>query len=184
MALTSWPSLLAIAFLTFLGMEAFAWWAHKYIMHRWGWGWHRSHHEPHEGIFEKNDLYAVVFAGVAILLFLISSYGYPLVGAVAGGITLYGFFYFVVHDGLVHQRWPFRHIPHKGYAKRLVQAHRLHHAVKGREEGVSFGFLYAPPIDLLQRELKASGVVARERAEEQAERNALRPQPADHSSSA
>ncbi len=42
---------------TLAGMEVFAWWAHKYVMHGWGWGWHKSHHEPRSGWFEKNDLY-------------------------------------------------------------------------------------------------------------------------------
>ncbi|MBC8129131.1 MAG: sterol desaturase family protein [Rhizobiaceae bacterium] len=171
--MTSWPVLIFVTTATFFAMEAFAWWAHKYVMHGWGWDWHRDHHEPHEGMFEKNDLYAVVFAGVSMALFAVAAFGYPLVGALATGIMLYGFFYFIVHDGLVHQRWPFRHIPHKGYAKRLVQAHRLHHAVKGKEHGVSFGFLYAPPIEKLQRELKASGIVARERAEERGEQRVL-----------
>lgn len=164
MSLSSWPVLIAVTLLTVAGMEVFAWWAHRFIMHEWGWGWHRSHHEEREGLFEKNDLYAVVFAGFAIFLFALGHLlAAPLITAFATGITIYGFLYFVVHDGLVHQRWPFRHIPHRGYAKRLVQAHRLHHAVHGREHGVSFGFLYAPPIETLQRKLKASGVIARER---------------------
>ena len=56
----------AIVLVTVAGMELFAWAAHRWVMHGWGWGWHRSHHEPRGGWFEKNDLYAVVFAGVAI----------------------------------------------------------------------------------------------------------------------
>ncbi|MCQ8781835.1 sterol desaturase family protein [Mangrovibrevibacter kandeliae] len=154
---TSWPVLALIALAVFLLMEGVAWAAHKYIMHGWGWGWHRSHHEPHDGAFELNDLYAVVFAGFAIVLFYVGSQGYPVVSAVAVGITLYGLFYFIVHDGLVHQRWPFRHIPKRGYAKRLVQAHRLHHAVRGKADCVSFGFLYAPPVDGLRTKLRSSG---------------------------
>lgn len=171
--MTDWPILVLVTVVTFFAMEGFAWWAHKYVMHGWGWDWHRDHHEPHEGTFEKNDLYAVVFASVSIALFVVAAYGYALVGALATGIMLYGFFYFIVHDGLVHQRWPFRHIPHRGYAKRLVQAHRLHHAVKGKEHGVSYGFLYAPPLEKLQRQLKQSGVVARERAQEREEPRVL-----------
>ncbi|KAB0682569.1 sterol desaturase family protein [Aureimonas leprariae] len=165
MTLTSWPVLIGVALVTFLAMEWVAWWTHKYVMHGdWGWGWHKSHHEEHDELFEKNDLYAVVFSGIAIVLFVVGSLaGLPLVLAFATGITLYGIFYFIVHDGLVHQRWPFRNIPHRGYAKRLVQAHRLHHAVEGREDNVSFGFLYAPPADRLHAQLKASGVVERER---------------------
>ena len=71
-------------------------------------------------------------------------------------MTLYGFFYFVVHDGLVHQRWPFRVTPKHGYAKRLVQAHRLHHATHGRDGAVSFGFLYAPDVRKLKAKLRAA----------------------------
>ena len=159
----SWPVLVAVALVTVVAMEAFAWFTHRYVMHRWGWGWHRSHHEPHDELLEKNDLYALVFAAVAVGLFVVGDLSHPVVKAVAYGVSLYGLLYFIVHDGLVHQRWPFRYIPHRGYAKRLVQAHRLHHAVKGRDHGVSFGFLYAPPIERLHAELKASGVIARER---------------------
>jgi beta-carotene 3-hydroxylase len=60
----------------------------------------------------------------------------------------------VFHDGLVHQRWPFKYIPRKGYLKRVYQAHRLHHAVKGKDRCVSFGFVYAPPVEKLVRELQ------------------------------
>src|SRR3546814_3938412 len=41
------------------------------------------------------------------------------------GILFYGILYTLAHDGLVHQRW-FRWVPRRGYARRLVQAHRLH----------------------------------------------------------
>ncbi|MDY8107995.1 sterol desaturase family protein [Fulvimarina sp. 2208YS6-2-32] len=156
----------AITLVTVGLMEVYAWWAHKFIMHgNFGWGWHKSHHEETEGWFEKNDLYAVVFAGFAIALFTVGHYLSPTLLAIGWGITLYGLLYFVAHDGLVHQRWPFNYVPHRGYAKRLVQAHRLHHAVEGREHCVSFGFLYAPPIDVLKRKLRESGVLERERIE-------------------
>ena len=71
-------------------------------------------------------------------------------------MTLYGVLYFLVHDGLVHRRWPFRYTPRNGYLKRLVEAHRLHHAVSGKEGCVSFGFLYAQRPDVLRARLKAS----------------------------
>ncbi|HBW08103.1 MAG TPA: beta-carotene hydroxylase, partial [Pseudomonas sp.] len=41
-----------------------------------------------------------------------------------------------------------------GYLKRLYQAHRMHHAVEGKERCVSFGFLYAPPLPVLKRQLR------------------------------
>jgi beta-carotene 3-hydroxylase len=69
-------------------------------------------------------------------------------------MTAYGFLYFVAHDGLVHRRWPFHYVPRRGYLKRLYQAHRMHHAVRGREGAVSFGFLYAPPVATLKRRLQ------------------------------
>lgn len=140
---------------TVLVMEGLALLTHKYLMHGPGWGWHRSHHEPHEGGLEKNDLYAVVFGGFALALFVFASAEFGPLYWIAIGLTIYGLLYAVVHDGLVHQRWPFRHVPRNPYLKRLVQAHRLHHAVDGREGCVSFGFLYAPPVRQLREELRA-----------------------------
>lgn len=135
---------------SFFAMEALAWAGHKYIMHGWGWGLHRSHHEPHNGWFEVNDLYGLGFGLLAVATFLWLTPLWPPLYWIAVGVTLYGLAYFLVHDGLVHQRWPFHHKPRNAYLRRLVQAHRLHHAVDGREGCVSFGFLYAPPIRRLK----------------------------------
>ncbi|WP_285128239.1 sterol desaturase family protein [Leclercia adecarboxylata] len=144
----------AIVLLTVAAMELIAAIAHKYIMHGWGWGWHESHHEPRTSWFEVNDLYAVVFAVLAIVLIALGTWGIWPLQWIGAGMTLYGALYFMVHDGLVHQRWPFRYIPRRGYLKRLYLAHRLHHAVRGKEDCVSFGFLYAPPIEKLQATLR------------------------------
>jgi beta-carotene 3-hydroxylase len=140
-------------------MEFVAWFSHKYIMHGFGWGWHRDHHEPHDKKLEKNDLFGVVGAGISISLFAIGS---PLVlGAYAWepatwmglGVMLYGLIYTLIHDGLVHQRY-FKWVPKSGYAKRLVQAHKLHHATIGKQGGVSFGFVLASDPAKLKAELK------------------------------
>ncbi len=167
------PLLLVLA--TVAAMEFVAWSSHKYIMHGFGWGWHRDHHEPHDKLLEKNDLYAVVGAVMSITAF---SVGSPLVlGADAWwpatwigiGILAYGVIYTLIHDGLVHQRY-FRWVPKRGYAKRLVQAHKLHHATIGKEGGVSFGFVVARDPAALKRDLKRqrqSGVaVLREAVED------------------
>ena len=45
----------------------------------------------------------------------------------------YGILYALIHDGLVHRRFASVRSPRGGYLKRLVQAHRLHHAVRGRD---------------------------------------------------
>lgn len=149
-----------IVFLTILAMEGVAWSSHKYVMHGFGWAWHRDHHEPHDNLLEKNDLYAIVGAAMSIAMFAIGS---PLLmgdaawepGTFIGlGILGYGIIYTLIHDGLIHQRY-FRWVPRRGYARRLVQAHKLHHATIGKEGGVSFGFVLARDPAVLKRELKA-----------------------------
>ncbi|WP_174296580.1 sterol desaturase family protein [Sphingomonas bacterium] len=138
----NWIEKIGIVLAAVAAMELFAWWAHKYVMHGWGWEWHRDHHEPHDHVLERNDLFAVVFGSVVVALFVVGyAYSAPLWWS-ALGITVYGLIYTVIHDGIVHQRW-FRWVPTRGYAKRLVQAHKLHHAAVGKDGGVSFGFLWA-----------------------------------------
>lgn len=148
----------AILISTIVIMEFVAAGVHRFVMHGPGWGWHRSHHEPHDDLLEKNDLYAIVFAALALGLVVFGSPDFGPLYWIGLGMTIYGFLYFVVHDGMVHQRWPFRYIPRQGYLKRLVQAHRLHHAVEGRDGAVSFGFLYAPPVRRLRETLKGRRV--------------------------
>ena len=151
------PILIVIA--TIAAMEWLAWASHKYVMHGFGWGWHRDHHEPHDKRVEKNDLYALVGAAMSIAMFALGS---PLIMGpdawwpatwVGLGILGYGIIYTLIHDGLVHQRW-FRYVPKRGYAKRLVQAHKLHHATTSKEGGVSFGFVLARSPAALKRDLR------------------------------
>lgn len=145
---------------TVVAMEGLAWLTHRYVMHGpLGWGWHRSHHEDTDGPFERNDLYAVVFTVLAGALIAVGIAGVWPLRQVGLGLMVYGILYFAVHDGMVHQRWPFRYVPRRGYLKRLVQAHRLHHAVDGRDGCVSFGFLYAPPARVLKERLKENGTL-------------------------
>jgi len=148
-----------IVLATILAMEGVAWASHKYVMHGFGWAWHRDHHEPHDRLLEKNDLFALVGAAMSIAMFALGS---PLVmGASAWepgtwiglGILGYGVIYTLIHDGLVHQRY-FHWMPRRGYARRLVQAHKLHHATIGKEGGVSFGFVLARNPAVLKRELR------------------------------
>jgi len=151
------PVLIVLA--TILAMEWVAWASHKYIMHGFGWAWHRDHHEPHDNVLEKNDLFGIVGAAMSISMFMLGS---PLVAGahawwpatwIGLGILGYGIIYTLVHDGLVHQRY-FRWVPRAGYAKRIVQAHKLHHATIGKEGGVSFGFMFAGDPAHLKAELK------------------------------
>jgi beta-carotene 3-hydroxylase len=136
------------------GMEAFANLSHKYIMHGWGWAWHESHHTNHDELLERNDLYAVVFAIPSAGLCILGAYYDHWALWVGVGMTIYGFLYFFVHDGLVHNRWPWRVMPRGKYMTRLVQAHRMHHAVHGKDGCVSFGFLIASDVRKLKDELR------------------------------
>jgi beta-carotene 3-hydroxylase len=149
-----WISNLAIVLVTVVAMELFARYVHEYVMHGWGWGWHKSHHEARHGWFEVNDLYAVVFSVVSVWLIYDGSHNDRFTLWVGVGTVAYGVLYFLLHDALVHKRWPFRITPKGRYLNRLVQAHHLHHAVHGREKCVSFGFIYTKPVEVLRAELK------------------------------
>ena len=150
-----------IFFATVAVMEGVAYGAHRWVMHgRVGWWLHESHHRERTGWFELNDLYAVIFAGPSILL---------LAGGVrwgwgewatwmGAGIAAYGAIYVGFHDVIVHRRIAHRIVPRSTYFKRIVQAHRIHHAIETREGTVSFGFIYAPPVEQLKAELAASGM--------------------------
>ena len=166
------PALVALAALA--AMEAVAWASHKYVMHGFAWAWHRDHHEPHDGLLEKNDLFGLFGAALSVAMFALGS---PWImgehawwpGTWIGlGILGYGIVYTLVHDGLVHQRW-FRYVPRRGYLKRLVQAHNLHHATIGKEGGVSFGFVLARDPSRLKRELAAQKQAGLARLREVAE---------------
>lgn len=153
-----------IVLATVAATEALAWAVHRYVMHgRVGWVWHRSHHEHTEGIFERNDRYAVAFSILSGALIAFGVAGVWPLRQIGFGLMVYGVLYFIVHDGLVHQRWPFRWVPKRGYLKHLVQAHKMHHAVEGREGCVSFGFLYAPSLNRLKAQLKAKQSVRQPR---------------------
>ncbi|WP_157215426.1 sterol desaturase family protein [Flavisphingomonas formosensis] len=151
-----------LLFLATIGaMELFAYVAHRWIMHGPGWFLHASHHRPRTGPFEANDWYAVIFAIPSILLLLAGvrlgwGTGYAWAGA---GIAAYGAIYFGFHDVIVHRRIAHRYVPRSRYMKRIVQAHRIHHAVESREGAVSFGFLWAPKPADLKAELALRGRV-------------------------
>lgn len=122
---------------------------HQYIMHGPGWIWHRSHHKNPGGGLEKNDLYAVCFAFISVGLFYLAREVYQSwwMASFAIGLTLYGMFYFFVHDFLIHRRIPnqlYRKIKNP-YIKRLIRAHAIHHNTNTKHGCEAFGFLYAPP---------------------------------------
>lgn len=140
---------------TIMMMEAVAYAAHRWVMHGPGWFLHESHHRNREGRFELNDLYALIFAIPSIVLLLGGvQLGWGVWAVwVGAGIAAYGAIYFGFHDVIVHQRISHRYVARSSYMKRIVQAHRLHHATRGKHAAVSFGFLWAPPAHVLKNQL-------------------------------
>jgi beta-carotene 3-hydroxylase len=157
----SWPLGLTLFVATVAGMELFAYVMHRWVMHGPGWFLHASHHRPRTGKFELNDLYGVIFAIPSIVLLLggVQLGWWPGWAWIGAGIAAYGAIYFGFHDVIVHERVRTRYLPRSNYMKRIVQAHRLHHAVGTKHGTVSFGFLWAPRPEELKAELKRRGLV-------------------------
>ena len=131
---------------TFFFMEWVAWASHKYIMHGFLWSWHKSHHTMHNHTFEMNDLFAVVFSIPSIFM-IWAGYtfeGWELLRYFGFGVLSYGLFYFLFHDVLVHRRIKIKINPKKGYLKRIMNAHYVHHEKRTKEDCEAFGFLWAP----------------------------------------
>ena len=131
---------------TFLAMEMVTWMTHKYVMHGFLWCLHEDHHHPkYRHIFEKNDLFFVIFATPSILLFYFGlDHSLYMLFAIGLGIFFYGVAYFVVHDIIIHQRFKlFRKIK-SPYLLALRKAHKVHHKHLGKEDGECFGMLYVP----------------------------------------
>ena len=63
---------------SFLLMELVSYASHRWVMHGFGMAWHRSHHAPPKGRFERNDLFPLSFSAVGVLLFAAASLGVPV----------------------------------------------------------------------------------------------------------
>lgn len=139
-----------ISFLIFLGvflmMEGVTWLTHKYIMHGLMWYFHADHHQPkYAHVFERNDIFFVIFAIPSIVLFYFGvEGGMNYLFFIALGITFYGFCYFMVHDVLIHQRFKWFKNTKNKYLIGLRKAHKVHHKHLGKEDGECFGMLFVP----------------------------------------
>lgn len=136
-------------------MELVANVTHRWVMHGPGWFLHKSHHRRREGMFEANDLYALIFAIPSVVLLqggVNLGWGSWAI-AVGAGIAAYGAIYFGFHDVIVHRRIAHRYLPRSAYMKRIIQAHRLHHVTESKYGSVSFGFLWAPRPEILKAQL-------------------------------
>ncbi len=134
-----------IILISVIAMEAFAWFSHKYIMHGIMWHWHISHHEKHKNKFEKNDLFGLIFGSISALFLIIGSEISQLnfIAYIGIGIALYGIFYFIFHDIIVHKRIKIDFNIKNTYLKRIIKAHHIHHKTTSKLGAEAFGFLYA-----------------------------------------
>ena len=141
---------IALSVLTFVAaavsMEFVARFMHKYVMHGTGWCLHHDHHNSSGKKFQKNDLYALFFAGTSFLLiFFGMRLRIPPMWSAGFGVALYGVGYVLFHDIMFHKRFKWIQLtPKHPYLKRIINAHRVHHATVTRGGAISFSFLWAP----------------------------------------
>ncbi|ARM75586.1 sterol desaturase family protein [Acidianus manzaensis] len=132
----------SVFFASFIGMEFLARIMHKYLMHGFLWKLHEDHHKNEQKELEKNDLFGLIFAIIAIILIFkglfSSNYVFLSIGL---GMTGYGIAYFFIHDMIIHNRhlhlrsWGLRHEPFRT----LILTHDVHHS----EGKGNWGFLIA-----------------------------------------
>lgn len=137
---------IVIALAVAVAMDFWAALLHRRAWHKWLWGWHASHHTARRGRFEKNDVLSGLHAPIAALAIVWGSElsGGPLHVVAFGigmGMTAFGAAYLIVHDGLAHGRLPVRFLLRFRYLRRVVGAHRAHHA---RDDGPPYGLFFGP----------------------------------------
>lgn len=121
---------------SFLAMEGVSYAAHRWVMHGFGMAWHRSHHVPSTGRFERNDIFPATFSVVGVALFAAASAGLASwLWWVAAGITAYGACYLFVHEVYIHRRVD-APLPRARYFEWLRIAHADHHRRGGEPYGM------------------------------------------------
>ena len=115
-------------------MEGVAYLTHRFLMHGPLWFLHRSHHVPHDGGCEWNDLFGLFFAVPSILL-INAGVDATARGCCRSGLgmTAYGAIYVVFHDIVVHRRVRIRGVPQWTYLRRIIMAHLVHHKTHGKD---------------------------------------------------
>ena len=130
---------------TFFFMEFVAWFTHKYVMHGFGWYFHKDHHVPHKHPLEKNDVFFLVFAVPSCLLMVFGiTYSLDFLLMIGIGIAVYGFAYFMVHEVFIHRRLNWIKRSNNLYLRAIRKAHKVHHKNLGKEHGENFGMLIVP----------------------------------------
>jgi beta-carotene 3-hydroxylase len=98
-----------------------------------------------KAVLQKNDFFFLIYAIPAIILIITGlSYNNSYLLAIGGGITLYGFTYFIIHDVVFHQRLQIFKNPANRYIKAIIRAHGAHHKPKNSSDFKNFGLLIFP----------------------------------------
>ncbi|HET9442806.1 MAG TPA: sterol desaturase family protein, partial [Acidimicrobiales bacterium] len=125
-----------LAAAAFVVMEPVSYLSHRFVMHRFGMAWHRSHHVPTEGPFEANDLFPVCFS-VVTMMAMTAAVTLPSLRPllwVGIGSTAYGAAYLFVHEVYIHARAG--RLPRLRGLEHLKEAHRVHHLFGGEPYGM------------------------------------------------
>lgn len=139
--------ILAVSYFT---MEIVAKITHRHVMHGFLWDLHKDHHikfDEVKKIFERNDLFFLIYALPAIALIITGVYYENSLPLYAGtGITLYGLTYFLLHDIMIHGRLGLNIKFRTSYLRAVERAHLSHHQTEGKRLGASYGLLIFPRI--------------------------------------
>ena len=151
---------IGVACVVFIAMEPWSRVLHRDAWHGPLYAVHHSHHEP-TGPLEANDLFALAHAVPAATLIVL---GLEFDGWLASiglgvgcGMTAFGAAYALVHEGLVHERFPVPFLNRFRWLRRVKAAHQAHHHTGLAPYGLFLG------LQELQAESRA--VAARKRAE-------------------
>ena len=136
---------IAIILIVFCIMEFISWATHKYIMHGFLWVLHKDHHVVNkDNVFQKNDLFFLIFAIPSIILIFIGYKDLTYHLFIGIGISLYGLAYFLVHEIIIHRRLPPPSKTKSRYIKAIRKAHKIHHKNLNKHHCVNFGMLIVP----------------------------------------
>ncbi len=133
---------IGIIILTIAAMEAFSWFIHKYLFHGPLWFIHQSHHKPHSSWFEFNDLFSILFAGIAMYLMWDGRLTLNTGFWIGAGISVYGIIYFIFHDWFIHNRFKSFQTNNR-YLLGIRRAHKIHHKSLDKNPSEEFGLLLA-----------------------------------------
>ncbi|HAN31868.1 MAG TPA: beta-carotene hydroxylase [Myxococcales bacterium] len=139
---TSWQFWIPLV-VAFFAMEVWSLVVHKMLWHGSLWWGHESHHVETDGYFETNDLFAIFHAVIAApMIYFGMLWQVHWVAGLGFGMTVFGFCYGVVHDGLVHGRLPVAFLARIPYLRRVRSAHMSHHGTNPHSP--PFGLFLGP----------------------------------------